>query len=122
MIKKKFGNPQATFSEKVVAFVLSVPKGRVTTYGIVARRAGGSGHNLASRSITDILGKAHKAGQKDIPFHRIVYANGKVWLTDEYAKERMKRYKEEKIEVDDRGRIKDFSEKLFGDFRNQDLF
>ena len=119
MIKKKFGNPQATFSEKVVAFVLSVPKGRVTTYGIVARRAGGG--NMASRSITRILGTAYSAGLKDIPFHRIVYANGKVWLSDEYAKERMKRYKEEGIDVDDRGRIKDFSVKLFGDYRDQDL-
>ncbi len=120
MVKKKFGNPQITFSERVVEFALSIPKGKVTTYGIIARRAGGG--SMASRSITGILGKAYQAGEKRIPFHRIVYSGGKVWMSNEYAKERMKRYKEEEIEIDDHGRIKDFSEKLYGDFRDQDLF
>ena len=111
MIHKKFGNPKATFSERVVRVALSIPKGKVATYGQIAYAAGGG--SMASRSVTGILGKAYEAGEKNIPFHRIVYAGGKIWISDEYYKERMKRYKEEGIEVDERGRIKDFEEKLF---------
>ena len=109
MIHKKFGNPKETFSERVVRVALSIPFGKVATYGQIARAAGGG--NMASRSVTGILGKAYEAGEKNIPFHRIVYADGKVWINDEHFKERMKRYREEGIEVDERGRIKDFIEK-----------
>ena len=42
---------------------------------------------MASQSITTILGKAYKQGEKNIPFHRIVYADGTVWLSDKYKKE-----------------------------------
>ncbi len=115
MIRKKFGKEVVTFSDKVVALALSIPKGRVTTYGHLARAAGGG--NQASRSVTGILGKAYDAGEKNIPFHRIVYADGRVWMNDEYRNKRLKLYKQEKIEVDERGRITDFEEKLFYDFK-----
>ena len=110
MIKKKFGNPQATFSDRVIKIALAIPKGKVMTYGQIAQKAGGG--PMASRSVTGILGKAYEAGQKDIPFHRIVYANGRVWISDTYAKERLKKYKEEGIEVDAKGRITNFGEVL----------
>ncbi len=116
MIKKKFGKPEMTFSEKVVALALMIPEGRVTTYGDIARAAGGGG--MASRSVTGILGKACDSGEKKIPFHRIVYAGGKVWVNEEYRVKRMKLYKKEGIEVDSRDRIKDFEELLF-DFREK---
>jgi methylated-DNA-protein-cysteine methyltransferase-like protein len=118
MIRMKFGNPKESFSERVVRVALSIPKGKVATYGQIARAAGGG--SMASRSVTGILGKAHDAGVKNIPFHRIVYAGGKVWINDEYRKERMKRYKQEGIEFDDRGRIKDFEDKVFEKLRFQE--
>jgi methylated-DNA-protein-cysteine methyltransferase-like protein len=65
-----------TFSQKVVELALSIPKGRVVTYGMLAHRAGGG--VMASQSITNILGKAYMAGTKNIPWHRIVYAGGKI--------------------------------------------
>ena len=99
------------FSERVVKAAMSIPKGRVTTYGRIARAAGGGA--MASRSVTSILHKAYLAGQKDIPWHRIVYADGKIWITDQHHKERMRRYKAEGIEVDDKGRIKHFRDVLF---------
>ncbi len=111
MIRKKFGNPKATFSDRVVTVALSIPKGKVMTYGQIAQKAGGG--PMASRSVTGILGKAYHAGQKDIPFHRIVYADGRVWMSDVHAKERLKKYKEEGIEIDSKGNIKDFSKKLY---------
>lgn len=100
-----------TFSERVIEAALSIPKGRVSTYGRIARACGAG--PMASQSITGILAKAWDNGQKDIPFHRIVYANGTVWINNEYKSKRMKLYKEEKIEVDEKGKIKDFEKKLF---------
>jgi len=95
-----------TFSERVIKIALSIPKGRVTTYGRIARAAGGG--PMASQSITSILGKAWDKGEKNIPFHRIVYADGHIWVDEKHRKERLKRYKEEGIELDDKDRIKNF--------------
>ncbi len=50
-----------TFSEKVVELALSIPKGRVTTYGRIAVAAGAG--PMASQSITAILGKALRRGR-----------------------------------------------------------
>lgn len=100
-----------TFSERVVEAALSIPKGKVTTYGRIAKACGGG--TMASQSITGILAKAWDNGEKKIPFHRIVYANGTIWVNDEYYAERMKLYKQEKIEIDEKGKIKDFEKKLF---------
>ncbi len=96
----------AGFSERVVAIALSIPKGRVTTYGRIARAAGAG--PMASQSITAILGKAYDAGVRGIPFHRIVYADGRIWISARHRKDRMKLYKKEGIEVDKSDKIKDF--------------
>lgn len=100
-----------TFSERVIKIALSIPTGRVTTYGRIARAAGGG--TMASQSITNILGKAWKNGEKNIPFHRIVYADGHIWVDDKHRKERLKLYKKEGIELDEKDRIKNFQSVLF---------
>ncbi len=69
---------------------------------------------MASQSITGILAKAHNEGEKNIPFHRIVYANGTIWINDEHKAKRLKLYKKEGIIVDERGKIKNFEERLWG--------
>jgi len=100
-----------TFSDRVIAMARSIPKGRVTTYGRLAIAAGGGA--MASQSITSILGKAYDSGITDIPFHRIVYADGRVWINDVYRAQRLKLYKSEKLELDEKNRIKDFGDKIF---------
>lgn len=100
-----------TFSERVIKIALSIPKGRVTTYGRIARAAGGG--TMASQSITNILGKAWNKGEKNIPFHRIVYADGHIWVDDKHRKERMELYKKEGIELDEKDRIKNFQSILW---------
>jgi methylated-DNA-protein-cysteine methyltransferase-like protein len=113
-MKKKTSRSKAlgkTFSERVVDIALSVPYGRVTTYGRIARAAGGG--NMASQSVTGILSKAYDEGKTSIPFHRIVYANGTIWVDEQYRAKRMKLYKEEKIDIDSKNKIKNFEEKLF---------
>jgi methylated-DNA-protein-cysteine methyltransferase-like protein len=106
-MKKQYGS----FSQKVVELARMVPLGKVTTYGRIARAAGGGA--MASQSITNILGKAYESGVKDIPFHRVVYADGRVWISPEYEAKRKALYKKEKIELDENGKIKNFQEKLF---------
>jgi methylated-DNA-protein-cysteine methyltransferase-like protein len=99
-----------TFSERVIKIALSIPKGRVTTYGRIARAAGAG--PMASLSITNILGKAHLDGIKNIPFHRIVYSSGKVWINDEYKKKRLALYKKEGIKLDKNNKIINFRDIL----------
>lgn len=100
-----------TFSERVLKLTLSIPPGRVTTYGRIARAAGGG--TMASQSITSILGKAWEKGEKNIPWHRIVYADGHIWVDDKHRAERLKLYKKEKIVLDKRDRIVNFRDILF---------
>lgn len=115
MTRKRFGEKlgagQFTFSERVVQIALSIPRGKVTTYGHIARAAGGG--NMASQSITGVLSKAYDRGEKKIPFHRIVYAGGKIWIDDRHREERMKKYAAEKIKIDEKGRVVDFWNKLY---------
>lgn len=105
---------EGSFSQRVWELALSIPEGRVTTYGTIAKAAGGG--SMASRSITGILSKA--PNPKAIPFHRIVYAGGKVWLSPEYEKKRRSYYKKEGIKIDERGYIENFEE-VFYDFMEQ---
>ncbi len=103
-----------TFSERVVEAVMTIPAGRVTTYGRLARACGAG--PMASQSITGILAKAYNEGNKNIPFHRIVYANGTIWVSDEYRAKRLKLYKQEGIVIEKGDKIKDFGEVVF-DFK-----
>lgn len=100
-----------TFSERVIKLALSIPEGRVTTYGRIARAAGGG--TMASQSITSILGKAWDNGEKNIPFHRIVYADGRIWIDAKHHEERMRHYKKEGITLDKNNRIENFHDILF---------
>lgn len=99
-----------TFSAWVVELARNIPPGKVTTYGRIARAAGGGG--MAAQSITAILSKAYKNGITDIPWHRIVYADGRVWTSARTKRERLRLYQKEGIEIDARGRVKNFRDVL----------
>jgi methylated-DNA-protein-cysteine methyltransferase-like protein len=102
---------ETTFSQRVWEIATSIPEGRVMTYGGIAKAAGGP--PMASRSISSILSKA--PNQKAIPWHRIVYAGGKVWFGEEEAKRR-KLFKKEGVKVNSKGYIEDFEEIVFDGF------
>lgn len=61
-----------TFSEKVLAIVSHIPKGRTMTYKEVAQKAGSAG---ASRAVGSLM-KANY--NKNIPCHRVVRSDGSV--------------------------------------------
>jgi len=100
-----------TFSEKVLEKALMIPSGKVTTYGRIARAAGGGA--MSAQSVTNILWKAQQSGVKNIPYHRIVYADGKIWINAKYRRKRLALYKKEGVEIDERDRIKNFNKILF---------
>lgn len=94
----------------MVRLARAIPKGKVTTYGRLARASGAG--PMAARSITQILGKAYERGVTDIPFHRIVYADGSIWVSEVYRKKRLALYKEEGIKLDKNDRIINFRDTL----------
>lgn len=102
---------KTTFSERVIIMALAIPRGRVTTYGRIARGAGGGA--MASQSITSILSKAYDAGETRIPFHRIVYVDGRIWVDEKHRKARMKLYREEGIVIDKNDRVENFGDIIF---------
>lgn len=97
------------FSRRVWELATAIPPGRVTTYGIIAQKAGGGA--MAARSITNILGKA--PNQSAIPYHRIVYSDGRIWSNPDLVEERLDQYALEDIEVDARGYIVDLETYLY---------
>ncbi len=97
------------FSKKVVQLALSIPAGRVTTYGLLCAAAGG--HPMLSRMITNILGKSDQVDK--IPFHRIVYSSGKIWFDPEHNKWRDQLYKQEGIKVDKNNKIINFEKIVY---------
>jgi methylated-DNA-protein-cysteine methyltransferase-like protein len=100
---------QGTFSQRVWELATSIPEGHVTTYGILAKAAGGGAQS--ARSVTGILGKA--PNRAAIPWHRIVYSGGKVWLAPECEEERRELYALEGIEVNQKGIITNFEEVVY---------
>ena len=100
---------QSTFTQRVWELGTSIPEGRVTTYGAIAKAAGGGGQ--AARSISRILSTYPNQGV--IPWHRIVYAGGKTWLTVECEDARRELYAMEGIHINEKGVIQDFEELLF---------
>ena len=97
------------FSQRIWELATSIPAGRVTTYGALAKAAGGGGQ--AARSVSSILSKAPNQGA--IPWHRIVYAGGKVWLTDECSADRRELYELEDIHVNEKGIITNFEDVMY---------
>lgn len=97
------------FSKKVIELALTIPPGRVTTYGLLCAAAGG--HPMLCQMITHILGKSDQVDQ--IPFHRIVYSSGKIWTDPKYDKWRAKLYKKEGIKVSKNNKIVDFEKILY---------
>lgn len=61
-----------TFRDKVLAIVGKIPKGRVLTYGEVAKRAGNS---KASRTVGYYMSKNY---DPKIPCHRVIRTDGKI--------------------------------------------
>lgn len=61
-----------SFTEKVHEVIKKIPKGKVLTYGEVAKKAGSAG---AVRAVGTIMSKNFNP---DIPCHRVIRSDGKI--------------------------------------------
>jgi methylated-DNA-protein-cysteine methyltransferase-like protein len=97
------------FSRKVIELALTIPSGRVTTYGLLAVAAGG--HPILAQMVTSILWKSTE--REKVPWHRIVYSSGKIWTDPRVDKIRKKLYKSEGIKLDKNNKIIDFEKIIY---------
>ena len=78
--------------ERMLHQVRRIPKGKVATYGDVAAAAG---HPGAARQVVWAL----RSGGKNVPWHRVLGANGRILLTGENGFEQRLRLRAEGILV-----------------------
>lgn len=86
----------ALFKQQVYEIARLIPRGRVSTYGAVAKAVGYPNH---SRHVGNAMGGC----PADIPAHRVISSSGKLSVP-----KFRRRLEEENIVVQDNGRIKDF--------------
>ena len=66
------------FTENVVNIILSIPSGRVMTYGQISKLAGSP---RGARQVVRIL---HTMGEKyNLPWHRVINSKGEIGIKDE---------------------------------------
>ena len=89
------------FTERVIDIIRSIPKGRVMTYGQIARLAGSP---RAARQVVRIL---HSMSRKHrLPWHRVVNAKGQITIQeDESYNEQRITLQIEGVEVSRNGSI-----------------
>ena len=89
------------FTKSVIRIIKSIPEGKVSTYGRIALMAG---NPTGARQVTRIL---HAMSLKhDLPWHRIINANGLISLpkSDEYEEQKA-RLQTEGVEFDEKDRV-----------------
>ncbi|MBX0358043.1 MGMT family protein [Halobacillus sp. Nhm2S1] len=65
------------FTQRIIQIILSIPKGRVMSYGQIAACAG---NPRAARQVARAL---HSMSEKhELPWHRVVNAKGKIAVKD----------------------------------------
>lgn len=74
---------------RIRATILKIPRGKVSTYGAVARAAGFPG---AARQVVWALNKSH-----GLPWHRVVAAGGRIALPGEAGMEQRFRLESEGV-------------------------
>ena len=100
MQKPKF-NPR--LRERIVATIRKIPRGKVSTYGAIARSAGSPG---AAREVVSALRRSY-----GLPWQRVLGANGEIKLCGDSAMEQRLRLEQEGVTF--RGRRVDMKKHEF---------
>lgn len=89
------------FTDRVRRIISQIPYGKVSTYGIIARRAGSA---TGARQVARIL---HSSSHKyNLPWHRVVNRKGQISLAPGRGFERQKKLlMEEGVSFDNRDTI-----------------
>ncbi|MBD3197435.1 MAG: methylated-DNA--[protein]-cysteine S-methyltransferase [Candidatus Lokiarchaeota archaeon] len=89
------------FTKKVLMLIKNIPKGKVSTYGRIAKLAG---NPKAARQVSWIL---HSSSKKyNLPWHRVINSRGEISIKSVESKELQKRLLEnEMIEINSEFKI-----------------
>lgn len=89
------------FTERTIKIILSIPAGKIMTYGQIARLAG---NPRAARQVVRIL---HAMSHiHHLPWHRVVNAKGEIAIKDDESRFiQVALLKKEGVEFDGNGRI-----------------
>ena len=83
------------FTENVISIVSSIPRGKVATYGQIAKMAGSA---MASRQVVRVLRSCSE--KYNLPWHRVINSKGEVAIKDpEGNLIQQKMLKDEGVEV-----------------------
>ncbi|MGF1905971.1 MGMT family protein [Aliivibrio salmonicida] len=91
------------FAQSIYTNLLHVPKGRVITYGQLAKLAGYPNH---SRQVGKLLAKL--PNDTKLAWYRVINSQGKISLTGERFFVQKEKLEEEGISIKDDGRIEHF--------------
>ena len=90
------------FSERVIEIILSIPEGKVVSYGWIALMAG---NPRGARQVARLLHSA--SGKYDLPWHRVVNSSGRISLPSGMGlEEQALLLRNEGVIVSEDGRIK----------------
>ena len=82
------------FSDKIYKLCRKIPKGKVTTYGVLGRKLGGKGQ------IYRAVGRAlNKNSYSSVPCHRIISSSGKLGGFSRGLKNKIRLLRQEGIEI-----------------------
>jgi len=95
----------ARFKSRVLAVLANIPKGRVTTYGTIARRL-----HVTARQVAFILATLTVEESERLPWFRVVAANGVVSSTKLGAvgRRQIERLRAEGVVVTPPNKVEDF--------------
>lgn len=101
---------ETVFVREVYRAVKKIPRGRVSTYGLIALAAG---RPKASRAVGNVLRK--NPYLPAVPCHRVVRSDGRVGGYAQGGRAKVKLLRRENVIIR-RGRIVDFKKALFNNF------
>lgn len=103
---------QPNFYEQVYAVVRRIPRGKVTSYGRVARMLG---RPRAARAVGYALNALKDAPANDVPWQRVVNHAGRISVVNREfsANKQAERLRKEGVVVDDELRLQNFDRDLW---------
>ena len=105
--------PSSNFNNKVYNLLKKVPKGKVTTYKILAEAAGTKAYRAVGRAMNkNPYGILNCRGKNMVPCHRVVASNGNLHGFAHGLKKKKELLEKEGIKVKD-NKIVGFEEVLF---------
>src|SRR5262249_12704938 len=99
-------SPMARLKSRVLAIVAAIPEGRVTTYGLIARRL-----RATPRQAAFIMARLTPEESRELPWFRVVAAGGVVstMKLGLVGRRQVARLREEGVAVSPRQKVADFA-------------